>query len=241
MKDVAPYRGTQPVRSAQPLPVIQRPNAMMHTVVAIGLVAMVSISAARPQSSKNIWEQQYKDRAAVDMAAQFENDRRPVYRHRADIIKMLELKPGMTVAEIGAGSGFLSRIASQAIRPSGRVTATELDQKMVTYMNERAKAEGLGNFQAILGSAAEANLKPKSMDAIFVVNTYSFFDKPLEMVRSISGAMKPGGVLLIVDFPSNGSEGVDPQHVIEVAAAAGLAFVDRRDVVPSHFALRFRK
>lgn len=193
----------------------------------------------RPQRTRNVWEDEYRNRTAADMAAQFESDRRPVYRHRKDILRLLELAPGMTVAEIGAGSGFLSRMAAREVGPGGRVVATELDPKMVAYINERAAAERLLNLAAIQGRVDGAGLDTQSMDAILVVNTYSFFDRPAEMMRSIAGALKPGGLLLIVDFVRPDSPTV--QDVIATGTAAGLAPIDRSDVVPSHFAVRFRQ
>lgn len=202
------------------------------------LVAIASLPQARP---KNIWEQQYKDRTAVDMATQFESEGRPVYRHRANIIKLLDLAPGLAVAEVGAGSGFLSRLAGRDVGPTGRVIATELDPKMVAYMNDRAKAENLPNVRAILGRVNGTGLDPASMNVVVIVNTYSFFDQPDTMMRSVAGALKPGGLLVIVDIPPSNGEGVDPQSVISTAAASGLVLVDRSSVVPSHFALRFRK
>lgn len=212
-------------------------RTLLGFAVVTYLASMASLPQARP---KNIWEQQYKDRTAVDMAAQFENEGRPVYRHRADIIKLLDLAPALAVAEIGAGSGFLSRLAGRIVGPTGHVIATELDPKMVAYMNDRAKAEGLPNVRAIQGRVNAAGLDPLSMDVVVIVNTYSFFDQPDTMMRSIAGALKPGGLLVIVDFPP-ANEGTDPQSVISTAAASGLVFIDRSGVVPSHFALRFRK
>jgi SAM-dependent methyltransferase len=215
---------------------------MTRTLLGFAVVTYLASMASLPQAQpKNIWEQQYKDRTAVDMAAQFENEGRPVYRHRADIIKLLDLAPALAVAEIGAGSGFLSRLAGRIVGPTGHVIATELDSTMVAYMNDRAKAEGLPNVRAILGRVNAAGLDPLSMDVVVIVNTYSFFDQPDTMMRSIAGALKPGGLLVIVDFPPSNGEGTDPQSVISTAAASGLVFVDRSGVVPSHFALRFRK
>lgn len=147
----------------------------------------------------------------------------------------------MAVAEIGAGSGFLSRLAAHEVGRTGRVVATELNQKMVTYMNERARAEGLPNFTAIIGRVDNAALDDQSMDAIVIVNTYSFFDRPAEMMHSIAESLKPGGMLLIVDFPRSHGEGADPDGVKKVVMAAGFRFIDSTDVVPSHYAMRFRR
>jgi ubiquinone/menaquinone biosynthesis C-methylase UbiE len=157
---------------------------------------------------------------------------------------LMELKPGMTAAEIGAGSGFLSRVIAQQVGPGGRVIATELDDKMVAYLNERAKAEGLTNFAALKGETASSGLEPASVDAIAMVNTYSFFDRPKEMLQSAVKALKPGGLLLIVDIPQTGSgasrSGVEAEDVIAAATAAGLSPAGESAVVPGHYALRFR-
>ena len=213
---------------------------MSSLLFATALVLALALPAAQPPS-RNIWESQYKTRAAADMARQFENDGRPVYRHRAEIIRLLELRPGMAVAEIGAGSGFLSLMAARAIGPAGRVTATELDPKMVAYMNDRAKAEGLSNFTATAARTDSTGLAAASADAVVIVNTYSFFDRPQEMLASVAQSMRRGALLVIVDFPPADGSGAAPDGVVATAKAAGLQVVDRHDVVPGHYLLRFRK
>jgi len=203
----------------------------------------VAVTTAQ-EVPRNIWAQQYKDRTAAAMAEQFEQPARAVFRYRVAIAGLMELKPGMTAAEIGAGSGFLSRMIAQQVGPGGRVIATELDDKMVAYLNERAKAEGLTNFAALKGETASSGLEPASVDAIAMVNTYSFFDRPKEMLQSAVKALKPGGLLLIVDIPQTGSgasrSGVEAEDVIAAATAAGLSPAGESAVVPGHYALRFR-
>ena len=203
----------------------------------------VAVTTAQ-ETPRNIWAQQYKDRTAAAMAEQFEQPARAVFRYRVAIAGLMELRPGMTAAEIGAGSGFLSRVIAQQVGPGGRVIATELDDKMVAYMNERAKAEGLTNFAALKGETASSGLEPASVDAIAMVNTYSFFDRPKEMLQSAVKALKPGGLLLIVDIPQTGSgasrSGVEAEDVIAAATAAGLSPAGESAVVPGHYALRFR-
>jgi ubiquinone/menaquinone biosynthesis C-methylase UbiE len=209
------------------------------------LLVWVAVAVTTAQEiPRNIWAQQYKDRTTAAMAEQFEQPARAVFRYRVAIAGLMELKPGMTAAEIGAGSGFLSRVIAQQVGPGGRVIATELDDKMVAYMNERAKAEGLTNFAALKGETASSGLEPASVDAIAMVNTYSFFDRPKEMLQSAVKALKPGGLLLIVDIPQTGSgasrSGVEAEDVIAAATAAGLSPAGESAVVPGHYALRFR-
>jgi cyclopropane fatty-acyl-phospholipid synthase-like methyltransferase len=214
-----------------------------HSIVAILVWFTMAIAAAQ-EAPRNIWAQQYKDRSAAAMAEQFEQPSRAVFRYRVAIAGLMELKPGMTAAEIGAGSGFLSRVIAQQVSPGGRVIATELDDKMVAYMNQRAKAEGITNFTALKGDTASSGLEPASVDAIAMVNTYSFFDRPKEMLQSAVKALKPGGLLLIVDIPETGSgatrSGVEAEDVIAAATAAGLSPAGESAVVPGHYALRFR-
>jgi arsenite methyltransferase len=220
----------------------ETPGPILRALLIVTLVSAPALGQERP---RNIWAEQYRGRRPADLAAQFENPSRPVYRHRADIVRLLELRPGMTVAEIGAGSGFLSRMIAESVMPTGKAVATELDEAMVRYMNERARAEGRTNFTAIRGVPTSTGLEPKSMDAILIVNTFSFFDQPEAMMRSVSEALKAGGRVLIVDFPRAGSppnaEGVDPTTVIGTAARVGLTKVGESSVVPGHFAITFQK
>jgi len=197
------------------------------------------------QQPNRVWEEQYKTKTTEQMVAQFENPARPVFRYRTAIVGMLQLKPGMSVAEIGAGSGFLARLIAAGVAPDGRVTATELDAKMVDHMNARAKTENLANFRAIAGQPTATALEPASVDAIAVVDTFSYFDNPKEMLASINSALKPGGLLLVVDLPREGQgasqAGIDADDVVTLAAAAGLKRLDEINVVPGHYALRFRR
>ena len=208
------------------------------------LMIASSVTVATQEKTRNVWEQQYRDRSAAEMAAQFESPTRPVYRHRADIVELLQLKPGMSVAEIGAGSGFLSLLIAEKVLPSGKVIATELDEKMVLFMNDRARRHQLTNFRAIRGQTASTGLAPASLDAITLVNTYSFFDRPDDMLRSIKKSLKPSGLLLIVDFPRTGqgaqAEGLSPDDVRATVVKAGFEYLDNSSVVPGHYALRFR-
>jgi ubiquinone/menaquinone biosynthesis C-methylase UbiE len=210
----------------------------------VALVASSMPPLSAQEAPRNIWAQQYKDRTAAAMAEQFESTSRAVFRYRVAIAGLMELKPGMTAAEIGAGSGFLSRVIAQKVAPGGRVIATELDDKMVAYMNERAKAEGLTNLTAIKGDPSSSGLEAGSVDAIAIVNTYSFFDRPKDMLQSAVKALKPGGLLLIVDMPETGSgadrAGVEAEDVIAAATAAGLSPAGESSVVPGHYAIRFR-
>jgi ubiquinone/menaquinone biosynthesis C-methylase UbiE len=155
------------------------------------------------------------------------------------------VKPGMRVGEVGAGSGYLARFNAEKVGPEGHVYANELEPKMVAYMKARAANEGLKNFTAVQGTPTSTGFEPASLDAIAVVHALSFFDNREVMLKSISDSLKPGGLLLVVDIPSEqvgqAMVGIDVEEVITLAAAVGLTRERENGVVPGHYALIFRK
>ena len=208
------------------------------------LALALAVQAAAP-SPRNTWEKEYAKGSAESFAAQFEEPSRALFRYRAAIAGLMRIKPGMTVAEVGAGSGYLARFLAEKVGPEGRVIANELEPKMVAYMNQRAAEEGIANFKAIQGQPASAGFEPASIDAIAVVYAMSFFDRPEDMLKSINASLKPDGLLLIVDAPREGIEksapGLDAEEVVALATAAGFTRAGENGVVPGHYSLIFKK
>jgi ubiquinone/menaquinone biosynthesis C-methylase UbiE len=204
------------------------------------LVAQGAASAAR-----NTWAKEYAKKDAAAFAAEFEEPSRALFRYRAAMSGLMGLKPGMSVGEVGAGSGHLSRFNADKVGPDGHVYANELEPKMVEYMKARAATEGLTNFTAIQGTPTATGFKPGSLDAVAVVYALSFFDNRDAMLKSISDSLEPGGLLLVVDIPSEQvgetMVGIDVDDVIALAGAAGLTHERENGVVPGHYALIFRK
>lgn len=213
--------------------------------IALSVVLAAPAAASGQDRPKNTWEELYKTRTPEAIAAEFENPNRAVFRYRVAIAGLLDLKSGMAAADIGAGSGFLARVMAGQVGAAGKVIATELNPRMVAYMNARAQAEGLPNFSAIQGQPASTGLEAASVDAIALVETFSFFDRPREMLQSIAASLKPGGLMLIVDLPREGqgaSEiGIDADEVVALVTAAGFQRLDETTLVPGHYSIRFRK
>lgn len=209
------------------------------------IVCLACASAIAQDAPRNIWESEYKSRSTAEMVQQFESPSRPVFRYRVAIASLLDLKPGMTAADIGAGSGFLARLMAKQVGPTGRVFATELDPKMVEHITAQARAENLSSVSAVLGQAASTGLAPASVDAVAIVDAFSFFDRPQEMLTSISATLKPRGLMVIVDFPREGQgasqTGIDAEDVVALATAAGFTRQDEISLVPGQYVLRFRR
>lgn len=213
----------------------------MPIVVIVAFALLVQA----PPAVRNTWEQAYAKGSADSFAAQFEEPSRALFRYRQAIAGLMQIKPGMTVGEVGAGSGYLSRFLVEKVGADGRVLANELEPKMVEYMRARAAKEGLKNFNAITGTSVSTGFDAAALDAVAAVYSFSFFDHPAEMLKSINDSLKPNGLLLIVDSPREGlsasSPGMDADEVVALATAAGFNRVNENGVVPGHYAIIFRR
>ena len=115
------------------------------------------------------------------------------------LLKNLNLKPGMKVADIGAGSGYHSRLIAKQIG-NGKVYAVDVEQEMIAYLNERIQREKLSNIQPVLGSETSVLLPAESIDLMLLVDVYHEFSFPYEMGTSMYNSLKPNGKIVLVEF-----------------------------------------
>ncbi|HJR58930.1 MAG TPA: class I SAM-dependent methyltransferase [Vicinamibacterales bacterium] len=211
---------------------------------AVVLIVLLLMQAAAP-APRNTWAKEYATRDAAAFAAEFEEPSRALFRYRAAMAGLMGVKSGMKVGEVGAGSGYFSRYIAGQVGSDGHVYANELAPSMVAYMKGRAVKEGLQNFTAIQGTPTSTGFEAGSLDAIGIVFAFSFFDEREAMLQSIHDSLKPGGLLLVVDLPSEQvggrMAGIDAEDLIALARAAGFTRERENGVVPGHYALIFRK
>ena len=113
---------------------------------------------------------------------------------------LLDLKPGSTVAEIGAGNGAVAIAAAEKVGPSGHVYATEIDPAELLKIRDKVSVSGLGDVTVIESSSDETRLPDDCCDAIYMIGVYHHFTEPLKTDASIFRALRPGGKLVVVDF-----------------------------------------
>ena len=154
-------------------------------------------------------------------------------------IEALEVKPGMVIADIGAGSGYYTSRLAKKVAPSGRVYATDIQPGMIEILNRRVKDEGLTNVETILGAMDDPRLPPASIDLAIMVDVYHELQQPQVFLQRLKPAFKPGGRLVLLEFRKE-----DPQvpilevHKMSVAevraelAAEGFAIDRVIDVLP---------
>ena len=113
---------------------------------------------------------------------------------------LLELKPGSTVAEIGAGNGAVAIAAGKELGPGGHVYATEIDPKRLNQIRAAARKAELANVTVVESKSDDTGLPANCCDAIYMIGVYHHFTEPLKTDASIFRALRPGGRLVIIDF-----------------------------------------
>ncbi len=132
---------------------------------------------------------------------QFEGESREVAAQRHVITEAIAIKPGMRVADIGAGTGLFTREFARAVGAEGKVYAVDISQSFLDYIAKRAQEDGqAGQIQTILGGQDQTNLPNRELDLVFICDTYHHFENPTAMLRSIRRSLKPGGRLVVIDF-----------------------------------------
>ena len=133
-------------------------------------------------------------------AAWLEREEREKEERTDLLLKALALKPGMTVADIGAGTGYLSRRMASVVAPDGRVLAVDVQPEMVRMLKRLAQQKGLSNIVPSLGTEADVKLPAASVDLAIMVDVYHELAYPFEVMQSIIRTLKPGGQLVFIEY-----------------------------------------
>lgn len=116
------------------------------------------------------------------------------------LITVLGLEPGMTVADIGAGSGTLTLPMARKVGPTGKALAVDIQPEMLEIVRSRAQKAGLKNVQTILGATTDPKVPDGTADLMLLVDVYHEFDKPYEMTAAMVRGLKKGGRLVLVEY-----------------------------------------
>ena len=116
------------------------------------------------------------------------------------LIKSLKLKPGMNVADIGAGSGVISLLMAKEVGEKGTVYAVDIQQEMLDLLSAKTKKLGVKNIKPVKGVEDSPKLKPNTIDLAIMVDVYHEFEYPYEMMADIVKSLKVGGRVVLVEY-----------------------------------------
>jgi predicted methyltransferase len=130
----------------------------------------------------------------------FESDDRETYAKRHEIVAALGLTPGMSVADVGAGTGLFTRLIAEKVGSTGKVYAVDIAPQFLTHIAAEAKKRRQNQVVTLLGSQETTHLPRDSVDLVFLCDVYHHLERPEKTLASIREALRPGGNLVVVDF-----------------------------------------
>jgi len=177
----------------------------MRLLLTLSVISCLAISEserlrAQEQSVRPGVNDAFRDPNVEEFVGKFETESREVFARRMQIVAACRIKPGMTVVDVGAGTGLFTRLFSRAVGDGGRVVAVDIAQKFVDHIRESTRREGLRNIDALPCAPDSVDLPPESADLAFICDTYHHFEFPHKTMTSLRRALKPGGLVVVIDF-----------------------------------------
>jgi predicted methyltransferase len=204
----------------------------MRSLIALGLVACGGAAASTPASMP--MHHDFHD--AARWAKVFDDPARDAWQKPAEVVAVMAIAPGMTVVDLGAGTGYFEPHLARAVGPAGRVLALDVEPDMVAHMTARARAEGLANVEARTVAPDDPGLGAGSVDRVLIVDTWHHLPARAAYARRLAAALAPGGAVVVVDFTLESAMG-PPVHArvpaVEVVADLAAAGLDARIVEES--------
>ena len=144
---------------------------------------------------------------------------------------VMALKPGMVVADVGAGKGELTLSLAKEVGASGRVFSTEIDPTRLARLRDVVSAAGADNVTLIEARSRDTGLPRACCDAIVLRRVYHHLTEPASVNASLLHALRPGGVLMVIDLPPplswlRGALGVPARAVVDEVSASGFELVE---------------
>lgn len=133
-------------------------------------------------------------------ASWLEREEREKEERTSLLIEELDLKPGMVVADVGAGSGYLSRHMATKVAPGGRVLAIDIQPEMLELLRKTAEDPRYSNIEPMAGAVDDTRLPAGTVDLAIMVDVYHELEYPFEVLDSIVRALKPGGRVAFVEY-----------------------------------------
>jgi ubiquinone/menaquinone biosynthesis C-methylase UbiE len=176
----------------------------------------------------------------------FESPERDRWQQPDEVVKALGLKPGETIVDLGAGTGYFTRRFAAAVAPNGRAIGLDVEPGMVDHMREDARERGLADYDARVVKPDDPGLAPSSVDVVFLCDAYHHIDDRPDYFRKVRAALKPGGRVVDVDFKKQPLPvGPTPAHkvareqVIKEMQRAGYRLAREHDFLPYQYFLEF--
>lgn len=213
-------------------------------------ICLVACAAAFPLAAQDKSLQPginrpYQKPDLKEQVKRLEAPTRDVVKHQDAILAACRLKPGMSVADIGAGTGLFTRLFAAKVAPGGKVFAVDISKEFIEHIEKTCREQKINNVVGVVCPADSTNLAPQSVDLAFICDTYHHFEFPQKTLASIHEALRAGGRLVVVEFHKAGKMKdhvrADKEAFIKEITAAGFAMVDEARFSGEKYILSFQR
>jgi len=223
--------------------------ANRHRSVVVTLLLAIAAAVATAQTGVHpLSGRRYAQTMGVEGADWLDRSERDQEEEPDHAIDVLKLQKGSTVADIGAGSGYMTEKMSKKVGPMGKVYANDIQQGMIDLLNKRIAKRKLTNVTPVLGTQDDPRLPIESLDLVLMVDVYHELSQPQLMLRHIKAALKPGGRLVLLEYRKEDPNiPIRPEHKMSVAEAKleveaeGFTLTTTNEDLPRQHILIFTK
>jgi len=232
------------------LQVMKTEHGCTSLILLLSGLLLVLSAAAQEQSVRPGINRHLIDPDWQQWVNAFERPGREVYDRRHAIVAASMVRPGMTIADIGAGTGLFTRLFAAAVEPGGRVYAIDISRTFIDNILRTCREQGLTNVTGIVNTPTDIGLPADAIDLAFITDTYHHFEYPQQTLASIHQALRSKGRMIIIDFrrdPRVSSNWVmghvrsNQDQVIREVQSAGFRLVDDKPLMRTNYFLEFRK
>jgi predicted methyltransferase len=163
------------------------------------IAAPAPVAAPRPGLAADRFPKPERPVAGTISDQWMNEDSRERAGEAAKVMDLLGVRPGMAVADIGAGAGYYVGRLSRRVGPAGQVIAQDIERKYLDRLRQRVSREGLANVTLVLGEAHDPRLPPRSVDLALLVHMYHEIAQPFGLLHNLAPSMRPGGRVAILD------------------------------------------
>jgi ubiquinone/menaquinone biosynthesis C-methylase UbiE len=225
-----------------------RKTAARTLIGAALTVAMTLVVTAQPAGVHPLSGRRFAATMGAEGAEWLDRAERDLEEDPERAIDVLKIEKGSTVADIGAGSGYMTVKLSKKVGPQGRVYATDIQPAMLDLLNKRLAKSKIGNVTVVLGTQDDPRLPPDTLDLVLMVDVYHELSQPQLMLRQIRAALKTGGRLVLLEYrKEDPNVPIKPEHKMSVAdaklevEAEGFKLTKANEDLPRQHILIFTK
>jgi ubiquinone/menaquinone biosynthesis C-methylase UbiE len=218
---------------------------LLPLCLAMGLSLHAQDKSVRPGINKP-----FEDPDVKDFVGKFEVESREVFTKRKEIVAACKIKPGLTIADVGAGTGLFTRLFAAEVGEKGKVYAVDIAPKFIEHIKQTCDKAGLKNVQGVVCKPDSVELPENSVDLVFICDTYHHFEFPFKTMASIHRALRSGGQVVVVDFhriPGKSREWIlnhvraGEKTVVAEIVSSGFKKIGEEKILEENYLVRFKK